>query len=147
MRKKKRAIDTDEAEIDLTALVLDLELAVLGLVPDGDVEAGEDLQARQDGRLQRLGRTHGLHQATVDAVAHAHRLVHALDVDVAGLLTQRAQHDQVDQLDRRDIALGRSGRDVLDVVLFLDRELAGTDTEEPPNRSFERAHAHVRDFR
>ena len=78
-----------------------LDAAVLRQALLGDVQAGHDLDAADDGRLEAVDlRRQGLGlQHAVDAVADAQAAFLRLDVDVAGALVGGLDEDLVDQLD------------------------------------------------
>ena len=92
--------------IHLPAAHLDLDAAVLGQPPLGDVQLGHDLDPGGDGGLEAGRRLHDLVQDAVDAVADPEGLLVRLDVDVRGPLLDGVGEDQVHQLDDRGI-LGR----------------------------------------
>ena len=102
--------DGGHAQIDVErAEAAELDLAVLGLAPLGDVELRHDLQAR-DHRLAELGRQVEVgDQRAVLAEAHAHVLAAGvrLDVDVGGLLLDGVDDHLVDQLHQRVVLLER----------------------------------------
>src|SRR5207249_6918794 len=72
------------AQVDELAGDLRLDAAVLrdALLGDGHVRL--DLQSRNDRRLQSFGRRALLVQHAVNAVTHAERLAHRLEVNVRG---------------------------------------------------------------
>ena len=105
-----------DTKIDFLAGDADAEAAVLRQAALGDVEAGENLDARGDRQLQRLGRRRGLHEVAVDAVAELDPLLEGLDVNVRRLFLERLHEDEIDDLDdRRVLAFHRQAIEV-DVV-------------------------------
>ena len=88
-----------DPEIDVVALDLQAEAAVLGQPALGDVQAGHDLQAGEDRGLQPLGGRFGLVEDAVLAVAHPEGVLKGLQVDVAGPHLNGPEHQEVDQLD------------------------------------------------
>src|SRR5262249_24994813 len=93
--------DDGDADVDLASLDAHLDAPVLGQPLLGDVEAGHDLDAADDGGLEAvdLGRQVLDLQQAVDAVADAQGAFFVFDVDVAGPLVGRLDEDLVDQLD------------------------------------------------
>jgi hypothetical protein len=86
------------AEVVVLAVGRELDAAVLRAAPLGDVELGEDLDAREDGAEEPAGRVVALHEPAVDPVADPHAILEGLDVDVAGPQLHRLGDDQVDEL-------------------------------------------------
>ncbi len=118
--------DHADAQVDLAAVRLDLESAVLRQSPLGDVEVGEDLDAADD-RVLKLadGRRHvRVLEHAVDAVAHAKVVLERFAVDVAGPLVDRFEQYLVDELDDRGL-LGHLDVEIarLDLLLVDDLEL------------------------
>ena len=90
------------AEVDGAAAVADAETAVLRDAPLGDVELGHDLDARDEVRLELARqRRHGLLEHAIDAVLHHHRVVPALDVDIARAPLEPGEDERIDQPDHR----------------------------------------------
>ena len=82
-----------DAEIDLALVDAQAEAAVLWHALLGDVEFGHDLQARhQRGMMSPVEHAGGRVEHAVDAVLHHHAVFIGLDVDVAGALGERVQH-------------------------------------------------------
>ena len=100
-----------DANVDLAVAYPDGNSAVLRQPGFGNVQVGHDLEARDDARLQRLGRRQHLMQHAVDTVSHLERPFERLDVDVAGAVAHRLRQDQVDELD--DGRLGLVIQDIL----------------------------------
>src|SRR6476646_4730223 len=96
------------AEVDLPPVVLDAEAAVLRDPALGNVQLAHDLNAGDDGGLVLAGdRVHGLLQHAVNAVLDHHRVVAALDMDVAGPALQSGEDGGVHQAnDGADVAFG-----------------------------------------
>ena len=102
-----------DTQIDFLAGDADAEAAVLRQAALGDVEAGENLDARGDRQLQRLRRRAGLDEVAIDAVAELELLLEGLDVNIRRLLLERLDEDQVDDLDdRRVLALHRQAVEI-----------------------------------
>ena len=112
-----------DPQVDVAAAHRDLDPAVLGQPALGDVEAGHDLDARDD-RGAELGRRRlDLAQHAVDAVADAQALLERLDVDVRGAGVDGARDHAADDPDDRRLA--RQIAQPPDVV--LGAETAGVD--------------------
>ena len=92
-----------DADVDLAAVHLKLDAAVLRQALLGDVQPGHDLQPADDGRLKSvdLRRRGLLLQQAVDAVADLHARGLRLDVHVAGPRVDGLDEDFVDQVDDR----------------------------------------------
>ena len=93
-----------DAEHDILAAHGDADAAVLRQAPLGDVELGEDLQARDDGRREAGRMRLRLLQIAVIAVADAHPVFERLDMNVGGHALDRLGDDLVDQADDRRFA-------------------------------------------
>ena len=107
-----------DAEVDDPASHLQLEPAVLRHPPLGDVELGQNFDARGERRLHLERRPHDLEQGAVDAVAHPDLVLERLDVNVAGAPAHRVGQQAVDQLDHRRVVDLRLGGGL--VLLLLD---------------------------
>ena len=95
--------DDGDADVDVLPGELDPDPAVLGESLFGDVEAGHDLHARYDARLEPLGRLYDLVEHAVDPEAHRQLPLEGLDVDVAGPLLDRLEQERVHQADDRGL--------------------------------------------
>ena len=95
--------DDRDADVDLPPAHVELDSAVLGDAPLSNVQISQDLDARNDRRLEavHLRRYRGLVQDTVDAVANGHLVLVGLDMDIAGPFVHRLDDDLVDQSDDR----------------------------------------------
>ena len=104
-----------DTQIQLLALHLKLDAAVLRQAALGNVELGHDLDARNDrgGRSDRR-RFHLLEYA-IDPEAHLQDLLEGFDVDVGGPHLHGALHDQIDHADDR--GLGGQVLEMLDIGL------------------------------
>ncbi len=80
-------------------LHLDLDAPVLREAFLGDVELGEDLDARRDRFLELARRVHHLRQHAVHPVADPVLLLVGLDVDVGGAALDGVRQDDVDEPD------------------------------------------------
>ena len=118
-----------DAHVDVLAGHLAADAAVLRQPLLGDVEAGHDLHARDDRRLELLRRALRLVQHAVDAVAHDDVLLARLDVDVRGALLGRLEHERVDPADDRRLVVGVEDVD----------ELFGLATRTPRRRPSSRS--------
>ena len=116
--------DDRHADVDLTALHLHLDAAVLRQPLLGDVEPGHDLQPADDRGLEPVDlRRQVLQlQQAVDAVADLDPRLLDLDVDVRRPLVGRLDEDLVDEVDDRGLLglLGHLGVVGLDVLEELD---------------------------
>ena len=92
-----------DTQIDFFAHHLDAETAVLRNAALGDVEAGENLDARGDRELQRFRRRFRRDQFAIDAITQLQRVLKRLDVNVGRLFLDRLGQDQVDDLDDRRV--------------------------------------------
>ena len=86
-------------QVDLLAGGGDLNAAVLRDAFLGDGDVGHDLQARDHGELQALGRAVHLDQNTVDAVTDAEPFFERLKMDVRRPTGNRLKDDLVNELD------------------------------------------------
>jgi hypothetical protein len=122
------------AEVDDLLPHLELDAPVLRHAPLGDVEGGEDLEARDERRLELHRRLHDLVQRAVDAEAHAHLVLEALDVHVARPALHRLGEDGVDEPHHRRLVDGRgveaAGAVVLGVLEQLDVAVGAVDLGE-----------------
>ena len=87
-----------DAEVDRLVVDVQLDAAVLRHAALGDVEIGHDLDAAADGRGDVGRRRHHFVEHAVDAVAHLEFALERLEVDVRGLVLDRLQQDEVDEL-------------------------------------------------
>ena len=92
------------AQVDFAAQRLDLDAAVLRQAAFGDIQAGHQLHARNDGGLQLARRRVLTHQHAVNAVADAKFFFERLDVDIAGALFDGLRDHGVHQTDDRRFA-------------------------------------------
>ena len=107
-----------DAEVHLLTLAdLQLDAAVLGEAALGDIQLGHDLEARGDGVFEFQRRLHHLVEQAVDAVAHTHRLLVRLDVDVRRAALHGVHEDEVHQLD--DGRLFRRALQIVGVQFFF----------------------------
>jgi len=108
-------------EVDDAVPHLQLQAAVLRHPPLGDVELGEDLDARGEGRLHPERGLHHLEQRAVDPVADPQLELEGLDVDVARPPADGVGQEAVDELDdRRVVDLRLGGRLVFQLLDDLD---------------------------
>ena len=116
--------DGGDAHLDLAIPPRRLDASVLRASLLRDVEAGERLDARHDGRVHHLGQLVDVVQHAVDAHAHDGGVASRLDVDVAGALVERVVKDVLDGGD--DVAV--AGLDLLDALeLHVSFEVADVD--------------------
>jgi hypothetical protein len=112
-----------DAQVVLDAADALFEAAVLRQAPLGDVQAGHDLDARDDGR----GRLHrwgvNLPQQAVDAITHLELAFERFDVDVRGAGLGGLVDELVNELDHRRFA--GEFLQLLDVVEVLGRDHIG----------------------
>ena len=108
-----------DAQVDAAAEQGQPGAAVLRQAALGDVELGQDLDARDHRGRQPRRRCAGLAQPAVDAVAHAQMVARGLDVDVRGVQAQGVGEQLVDQPHHRCLLGGA------DQVLDVGAELAG----------------------
>jgi hypothetical protein len=116
-----------QPQVHLPAVDLDLELAVLRAPLLRDVQAAHDLEAGDQGGVDRAVEGMGLPQQTIRAITHPALALERLDVDVRDLLDHRLVQDHVDGLDdlvvlvgvevEVEVVLGLSQLDVPLVVL------------------------------
>ncbi len=93
------------------AVELHADAAVLRDALLGDVEVGEDLDARGDGGDRVRGHRRGLLEHAVDAVADAQLLLVGLEVDVGAAAVDGLLDDPLDHLDDRGVLAGGAERD------------------------------------
>ncbi len=93
--------DGGDAHVDVLAGDLAADAAVLGQPLLGDVQPRHDLHARDDRGHELPRRLARLVEHAVDPVADLHLLLARLDVDVAGPLLDRVEHQRVDPADDR----------------------------------------------
>ena len=98
--------DGRDADVDVLAGELDADAAVLRQALLGDVQAGHDLDARDDDRLEALRRRDDVVEDAVDAEADRQVALERLDVDVAGAVLDRLEEQRVDQPDDRRLVVG-----------------------------------------
>ena len=96
--------DRGDAEIDVVAAERQLDAPILGQPPFCDVEARQDLDARDHGCALPRGNLMRQAQETVDPVAHEQRIDRRLDVDVGRARVDGARDDAVDEADDRRLA-------------------------------------------
>ncbi len=95
------------AQVHFLAHHFDAKATVLWKTTLGDIKSGKDLDARSDGKLQRLWRRLGQNQFTIDAVAELQGVLEWLDVNVGGLFLHGLDENEIDDLDdRRVLAVG-----------------------------------------
>ena len=114
--------DGGHAEFDLLAARLpELDLAVLGKAPDGDVEVRHDLDAGNDGRTVAVGKGLVDGAVAVDPVADLDVLLGhvGFDVDIGGAFGLGVEDDLVDEL--HDDAVRFGDRTLLLFVRLLIR--------------------------
>ena len=106
--------------------ILQLDAPVLRQALLGDVQLAEDLQARDDLRLEvpDLRRDDGFQQHAVNAVADAQLVLERLEVHVGRAPVNRLGQHLVDELDDRGV-LGAAGEVEALLVLVLDDLDAG----------------------
>ena len=92
----------------LAARLLELDLAVLGEAPDGDIEVRHDLDTGDDGRTVAVGERLIDGAVAVDPVADLDVLFPdvGFDVDVRGAFGLRFEDDLVDELHDHAVRLG-----------------------------------------
>ena len=90
-----------DAHVDVLAGDLAADAAVLRQALLGDVEAGHDLDAREDRVDVVAVGALDLQQVAVDAVADDQVFLARLDVDIRGALLDRLEHQRVDPADDR----------------------------------------------
>ena len=97
--------DDTHPKVEFLLAHRDLDAAVLGPAPLGDVELGENLDAREDGAEEPSGGAVSLDQYAVDPVADANAVLERLDVDVRRPKLHGLGNHQVDEPDDRGAAL------------------------------------------
>ena len=108
-----------DAQVDPAAEQGQPRAAVLRQAALGDVELGQDLDARDHRGRQPGRRRAGLAQPAVHAIAHAQMVARGLDMDVRGVQAQRVGQQLVDQPHHRRLLGGA------DQMLDVGAELAG----------------------
>ena len=98
-------------EAQLHAVEQQLERAVLGHPPLGDVHLAEDLDPLHHREAELVQHARALLEHTVDAVAHPQVVLPWLEVEVARPLLDRPLQELVDQRDRALLFDGRASRD------------------------------------
>ena len=93
-----------DAEHDILSAHRDADAPILRQAPLGDVELGEDFQARDDGRGEAGRMRFGILQLAIITVADAHAVLERLDMNVRGHALDRLGDDLVDQPDHRRLA-------------------------------------------
>ena len=93
----------------------DADAAVLGQAALGDIHLAENFEARDQGGVHPLGRTHDVAQHPVHPVADLDLALVRLHMDVAGPVSDGLGEDQVDHLDDGSLArhllqVGQIGR-------------------------------------
>src|SRR6185312_7251926 len=88
-----------DAEVDDLAADLELDASVLRDASLCDVQAGHDLEARDESRAHLERRFHYFAKHAVDAIANAQLLLETLEVDVRRALVQRVGENRIDELD------------------------------------------------
>ena len=120
------------------------DAAVLRLAPLGDVELREHLQARRHAGGHALGDPLHLVEHAVDAEAHDERVLHRLEVDVAGPVLGGLEDDRVHEPDERHV---RDAVVDLEVVAVLLRSSASPSASSriaaAPNASFARTRRRI----
>ena len=115
--------DGRDAQVQLAALHLDLDAAVLRDAALGKLHVGHELEALQDCALEAARRGFLLAQHAVDAVADAEARLHRLEVDVGGAGDERAHDDLRAELDDRGVLFVRLG--AAELVLQAHRLVGG----------------------
>ena len=91
-----------DAQVVIVAADAGFDAAVLRPALLGNVDAGHDLQAGDQGREQPLGRVVAFDQSAVNSIADADAILERFDVDVAGPHLDGFFDHQVDQADDRE---------------------------------------------
>ncbi|MNE31857.1 hypothetical protein D3C80_1254470 [compost metagenome] len=102
-------------QVELAPLHAQHDPAILRQAALGDVQAGHDLQARNDRRGIATGWCFALEQHAIDPVAHLQLAFKGLDVDVRGALIDGMLQHQVDHAHHR--RLGRHVLEMLDIAI------------------------------
>lgn len=119
-----------DADVDAFAAVMDLDVAVLGKEPFGDVHVGHDLDAGDQGGMEVSGRGRlGLEDA-VDAVAEFDGGFEGEEMDVAGAFAEGGGDDDVDEVDDGGFVGG--DLDVVEVFSFGTGGLCGVEILDHP---------------
>src|SRR5207302_8410172 len=84
-------------DIDQPPFIRDAKATILRHAALGDIELTHDLDARDDRRVMLLGNwRHRLLKHAVDSVLDGDRVIHGLDMDVAGAPLERREDCGVD---------------------------------------------------
>lgn len=119
-----------DADVDTFAAVMDLDMAILGKEPFGDVHVGHDLDAGDQGGMKVPGRGRlGLEDA-IDAVAEFDGGFEGEEMDVAGAFAEGGGDDDVDEVD--DGGLVGGDLDVVEVFSFGTGGLGGVEILDHP---------------
>ena len=114
----------DDADVELAAVDLDLDLAVLRAAALDDVHVGHDLDAADERRRhRRRAASRTLVQRAVGADADAHAVLLRLDVHVGGAVAHRLFEDEVDDLDDRRVLVDLDRRGVVRVGVIAATNL------------------------
>ena len=118
-----------DAQVDPAPEQGEPRAAVLRQPALGDVELGQDLDARDHRRRQASRRRARLAQPAMDPVAHAQMVARGLDMDVRGVQPQRVGQQLVDQPDHRRLLGGAD--QVLDVGAELAQQVLADIVDDP----------------
>ena len=110
--------DRGDAQVDPAVVEVDAGATILGQASLGDVELGQDLDARDDGGGQPDGRCADLAQPAVDPIADAKMVAIGLDMDVGGLHAERVGQELAHQPHDRRL-LGAVDQP-LDILIEVD---------------------------
>ena len=114
-----------DAQVDLASGDFQPDTAVLRDALLGDVQMTQDLEARDNRRLEfaDLRRNVGFDQHAVNSITHAQLILERLDVNVGGAGFERLGHDLIHELDDRCI-LRRVGEiQIVFVAVFQNRDV------------------------
>jgi hypothetical protein len=114
--------DGGDADIDFLAFDADVDAAVLGEAFFGDIHAGHDFDAGEDGGLVtfKLGGHRGLVEDAVDAVTDAEFVFGGFEVDIGGAVFEGFPDDLVDEFDDAGFLVGLG-----DFFFVADEEFEG----------------------
>ena len=87
-----------DAHVHGVAADVELDAAVLGHAPLGDVQVGHDFDARADGHGQVARRRHHFIEHAIATIAHLVLVLERLEMDVRGVVLDGHQHHHVEQL-------------------------------------------------